>query len=66
MYLPLYAAGVIGPAVGAAVTSVAGAAGPFWLGGAVFIAGAIVVWLRVRPNATAPQAVEPPAGRRAD
>jgi MFS family permease len=48
VYLPLYAAGVVGPAAGAAVASVAGAAGPFWLGAGVFLAGAIVVWLRVR------------------
>jgi MFS family permease len=48
VYLPLYAAGVVGPAAGAAVASVAGAAGPFWLGAGVFLAGAVVVWLRVR------------------
>jgi MFS family permease len=66
VYLPLYAAGVIGPAAGAAVTSVAGAAGPFLLGAAVFLAGAIVVWFRVRPHAPAPQTVEPPAARPAD
>ena len=48
VYLPLYAAGVVGPAAGAAVASVAGAAGPFWLGAGVFLAGAAVVALRVR------------------
>jgi DHA1 family multidrug resistance protein-like MFS transporter len=51
VYLPLYAAGIIGPAAGAGVAAVAGVDGPFWLGAAVFIAGAIVVWLRVRPRA---------------
>jgi MFS family permease len=50
VYLPLYAAGIVGPATGAAVTSVAGVDGPFWVGAAVFIAGAVVVWLRVRPR----------------
>jgi MFS family permease len=50
VYLPLYAAGVVGPAAGAAVATVGGAAGPFWLGAAVFLVGAIVVWLRVRPR----------------
>jgi MFS family permease len=49
VYLPLYAAGVVGPATGAAVAAIAGAAGPFWLGAAVFLAGAVVVALRVRP-----------------
>jgi hypothetical protein len=50
VYLPLYAAGVIGPTAGAAVASVAGSDGPFWLGAAVFFAGAIVVAVRVRPR----------------
>jgi MFS family permease len=50
VYLPLYAAGVVGPAAGAAVATLGGAAGPFWLGAAVFLVGAIVVWLRVRPR----------------
>jgi MFS family permease len=50
VYLPLYAAGIVGPAAGAAVAALAGAAGPFWLGAGVFLAGAIVVVLRVRPS----------------
>jgi MFS family permease len=53
VFLPLYAAGVVGPASGAAVAALAGAEGPFWLGAAVFIVGAIVVWLRVRAPAQA-------------
>jgi DHA1 family multidrug resistance protein-like MFS transporter len=57
VYLPLYAAGVIGPTAGAAVASVAGSDGPFWLGAAVFFAGAIVVAVRVRTR---------PAGGSAD
>src|SRR5207248_1667994 len=42
VYLPLYLAGVIGPTLGALVVS-AGAAAPFLLGGAVFIAGSLAV-----------------------
>lgn len=57
VYLPLYAAGVVGPTAGAAVASVAGSDGPFWLGAAVFFAGAIVVAVRVRAR---------PAGDSAD
>jgi MFS family permease len=52
VYLPLYAAGIVGPAVGAVVVSVGGLAAPFLLGGAVFIAGAIVVATRVRRGRT--------------
>jgi MFS family permease len=50
VYLPLYAAGIIGPAIGAGVAAAAGVDGPFLLGAAVFLAGAIVVALRVRPR----------------
>ena len=50
VYLPLYAAGIIGPIVGAGVSTVAGPDGPFWVGAAVFLVGAVVVLLRVRPN----------------
>ncbi len=53
VYLPLYAAGIVGPAAGAAVASVGGVNGPFWLGAAVFVAGAVVVALRVRPRPAA-------------
>jgi MFS family permease len=48
VYLPLYAAGIIGPLVGGAVSTVAGPTGPFWVGAAVFLVGAVVVALRVR------------------
>ena len=47
VYLPLYAAGIVGPAVGAAVASVGGVAGPFIAGGAVFLFGAATVYARV-------------------
>ena len=46
VYLPLYAAGIIGPALGAGVAAAAGLPGPFLLGGTVFIFGAIVIAIR--------------------
>jgi MFS family permease len=53
VYLPLYAAGILGPLVGGAVSSVAGPTGPFWIGAAVFLIGAVVVAVRVRGTAPA-------------
>jgi MFS family permease len=50
VYLPLYAAGIIGPIVGGIVAPVTGPAGPFVLGATVFFAAAVVVALRVRPR----------------
>jgi len=50
VYLPLYAAGIVGPAFGAALAGPFGAGAPFWAGAAVFLAGAVVVALRVRPT----------------
>ena len=46
VYLPLYAAGIVGPAIGALVVSGVGLAGPFLLGGVVFLTGAAVITLR--------------------
>jgi MFS family permease len=46
VYLPLYAAGIIGPALGAAVAATVGVDGPFLLGSAVFFIGAIAIGLR--------------------
>jgi MFS family permease len=45
VYLPLYLAGVIGPALGSVVVQVADVPGPFRLGALVFLAGAIAVGL---------------------
>jgi MFS family permease len=59
VYLPLYAAGVIGPATGAAVATATGVAGPFVAGGLVYLVGALVIWTR-RP-AGAGHAIEPGA-----
>src|SRR5688500_13912687 len=46
VYLPLYAAGIVGPAVGAGGVSVTGLAGPFVVAAAIFIAGAVVIATR--------------------
>ena len=46
VYLPLYAAGILGPAIGAGVVTVTGLAGPFLVAGAVFIAGAVIIAVR--------------------
>jgi MFS family permease len=59
VYLPLYAAGIIGPATGAVVATATGVAGPFVAGGLVYLLGALVIWTR-RP-ARAEQALEPGA-----
>ena len=40
VYLPLYAAGIIGPAVGALVVSLSGVHGLFMVAGAIFLFGA--------------------------
>jgi MFS family permease len=47
VYLPLYAAGIIGPLIGGIVSSIAGLAAPFMVGGAVFLVGSVAV-LRLR------------------
>jgi DHA1 family multidrug resistance protein-like MFS transporter len=46
VYLPLYAAGIVGPATGAAVVAAAGIAGPFVAGAIVFLVGALAIALR--------------------
>jgi DHA1 family multidrug resistance protein-like MFS transporter len=62
VYLPLYAAGIVGPLIGGAVSAVAGPTGPFWAGAAVFLVGAVVVALRVRTHALPPDAPGAPVG----
>jgi MFS family permease len=54
VYLPLYAAGVVGPATGAFVVARAGLAAPFLTGAAVFILGAIVLGVGHGRSATDP------------
>jgi MFS family permease len=60
VYLPLYAAGIIGPALGAVVVSAGGLAAPFLLGGAVFLVGAFVIATRGRE----PRVATTPAAQR--
>jgi DHA1 family multidrug resistance protein-like MFS transporter len=49
VYLPLYAAGIIGPAAGALIASVSGVHGLFVAASAVFLFGAVTIWLRRSP-----------------
>ena len=49
VYLPLYAAGTIGPAVGAVVASLSGVNGLFIVGGCVFLFGALTILARRGP-----------------
>lgn len=60
VYLPLYVAGIVGPAIGGAIATVAGPAGPFVAGGIVFLAGAFAVALVVRRGAVDPGVPESP------
>ena len=53
VYLPLYAAGIVGPAVGAVTASVAGVAGPFLVGSLILAAGAVVFVVAMRRGRTA-------------
>ena len=46
VYLPLYAAGIVGPATGAVVATAIGVPGPFLLGGVVLILGAAAIFSR--------------------
>jgi MFS family permease len=52
VYLPLYAAAIIGPLIGGSVSSVAGLASPFVVGGTVFLVGAVAV-TRLRSQSVA-------------
>jgi len=54
VYLPLYAAGIIGPALGAVVVVVGGIPGPFLLGSAVFFTGAVLIATRAARSSRAP------------
>jgi MFS family permease len=54
VYLPLYAAGVVGPVIGAGVATTGGVAGPFLVGGAVFLIGAIAILARRMPGSGPP------------
>jgi len=56
VYLPLYAAGIVGPALGAVVSSAAGLSAPFMVGGGFFLLGAVFVLRLRRGRATASRA----------
>lgn len=56
VYLPLYAAGILGPTLGAGVAAAVGLPGPFVLGAAVFFIGAAVIGLRRGPGSEGPVA----------
>jgi MFS family permease len=49
VYLPLYAAGIIGPAIGGTLAAAFGTSAPFFAAAAVFLVGSVVVALRVHP-----------------
>jgi MFS transporter, DHA1 family, multidrug resistance protein len=50
VYLPLYAAGIIGPALGAGIATAVGVPGPFVVGGVIFLLGA--GWVLARRSRT--------------
>jgi MFS family permease len=49
VYLPLYAAGIIGPAIGGTLAAAFGTSAPFYAAAAVFLIGSVVVTLPVHP-----------------
>ena len=53
VYLPLYAAGIIGPATGGLVAAAGGVVAPFVAGAVVFAGGAALVWAYGRTAAEA-------------
>ena len=57
VYLPLYAAGIVGPAIGAAVASVGGVGGPFVVSAMVLMLGAAAI--ATRRESPTPRDVEP-------
>ena len=54
VYLPLYIAGIVGPAVGSGLAAAAGPGGPFVAGGVVFLARCAVHRAAAGPTAGAP------------
>ena len=60
VYLPLYAAGIIGPATGALVTGVGGVPAPFALGAIVLAVSAVAIFVALRRQRRAPPAREYP------
>jgi MFS family permease len=62
VYLPLYLAGIVGPAIGAGVSSSIGLGAPFGVGALAFVSGAIVVALRRADRAPGARRTGHPAG----
>ena len=56
VYLPLYAAGILGPATGAVVASAVGVSGPYLAGAAALAVGAVTWALATRRHRAAPAA----------
>lgn len=52
VYLPLYLAGIVGPAAGSALAATVGLSGPYLAGAAVFLLGAAVMGRHRRPTAS--------------
>ena len=67
VYLPLYGAGVVGPAIGGGIASAGGAAAPFAVAGLGLLAGALAIWSRRRGSTIevatlerVPSGIDPP------
>jgi MFS family permease len=54
VYLPLYAAGIVGPIAGAGLSQAGGVTAPFLVGGVFVIVGAVVIALRGRGSLASP------------
>jgi MFS family permease len=59
VYLPLYVAGIVGPATGAAIAAVLGPDGPFLAGAVVFAAGAVIIATRQVTSTPGPRLAVP-------
>jgi MFS family permease len=62
VYLPLYAAGIVGPTIGAVAASTVGVGGPFVVGAITLAAGAVAIWLSIRRARAAPDPRMPERG----
>ena len=61
VYLPLYVAGIIGPAIGGGLAAAAGPAAPYVIGAIVFFLGAAMIAVRRRSGAGPSSPAEPVA-----
>ncbi len=60
VYLPLYAAGIVGPATGAVMATAGGVAGPFVAGSVILGVGAAVLWRAIGRTAQRAPSTDPP------